>query len=122
MELDERAIVAANANAERLGLKNCDFYPGSTDRLLFYTQRQCKLEETCLILDPPRSGCGKQVLKTLAKQKPRQILYVSCAPPMLARDLKTLLTQGYRLLRVTPFDMFPQTQHCEAIAELRYEP
>lgn len=120
MELDERAIVAANANAARLGLANYDFYAGSTDRLLFYTLRQCKLEETCLILDPPRSGCGKQVLKTLAKQKPRKLLYVSCAPPMLARDLKELLTQGYRLERVTPFDMFPQTQHCEAIAELTY--
>jgi 23S rRNA (uracil1939-C5)-methyltransferase len=89
---------------------------------LFYTLRQCKLDETCLILDPPRSGCGKQVLKTLAKQKPRQILYVSCAPPMLARDLKELLACDYRLERVTPFDMFPQTQHCEAIAELRHEP
>jgi tRNA/tmRNA/rRNA uracil-C5-methylase (TrmA/RlmC/RlmD family) len=122
MELDERAIAAANANAARLGLANYDFYPGSTDRLLFYTLRQCKLEETCLILDPPRSGCGKQVLKTLAKQKPRQILYVSCAPPLLARDLKVLLNDGYRLVRVAPFDMFPQTQHCEAIAELRYEP
>ncbi len=121
MELDERAIAAANANAERLGLTNYDFYAGTTDRLLFYTLRQCKLEETCLILDPPRSGCGKQVLKTLAKQKPRQVLYVSCAPPMLARDLKELLAHGYRLERVTPFDMFPQTQHCEAIAELCYD-
>ncbi|MBM3859241.1 MAG: class I SAM-dependent RNA methyltransferase [Verrucomicrobia bacterium] len=119
MELDEAAITAANANAARLGLTNYDFYSGTTDRLLFYTLRQCKLEDTCLILDPPRSGCGKQVLKTLAKQRPRQILYVSCAPPMLARDLKELLAHGYRLDRVTPFDMFPQTQHCEAIAELR---
>jgi tRNA/tmRNA/rRNA uracil-C5-methylase (TrmA/RlmC/RlmD family) len=118
MELDGRAIEFANQNAQRLGLSRYDFYPGSTDRLLFYTLRQCKLEETCLILDPPRSGCGKAVLKTLAKQKPRKILYVSCAPPMLARDIKALLAAGYRLERVTPFDMFPQTQHCEAIAEL----
>lgn len=121
MELDERAIVAANANAERLGLKNYDFYPGSTDRLLFYTLRQCKLDEVCLVLDPPRSGCGKPVLKALAKQKPRKLLYVSCAPPMLARDVKELLKVGYKLERVTPFDMFPQTQHCEAIAELRHD-
>jgi len=121
MEVDERAIAAANANAERFGLKNYDFYPGSTDRLLFYTLRQCKLDEVCLVLDPPRSGCGKQVLKTLAKLHPRKLLYVSCAPPMLARDLKELLAAGYRLERVTPFDMFPQTQHCEAVAELRYE-
>ncbi len=119
MELDAAAIQLANQNAERLGLQHYDFYPGTTDRLLFYTLRQCKLEETCLILDPPRSGCGKQVLKTLAKQKPRQVIYVSCAPDMLARDVKELLAAGYRLERVTPFDMFPQTAHCEAVAELR---
>jgi len=118
MEISETSIAAANANAVRLGLTNYDFYPGSTDRLLFYTQRQCNLDDVCLILDPPRSGCGKKVLKTLSQQKPRKILYISCAPPMLARDVKELVRYGYKLERVTPFDMFPQTQHCEAIAEL----
>ena len=118
IEEDPRAIAAANANARRLGLGNHDFYAGKTERLLFYTQRQCKLEETCLILDPPRSGCGKQVLKTLKTQRPRKIIYISCAPPMLARDVKELLAMGYQLECVTPFDMFPQTQHCEAVAEL----
>jgi 23S rRNA (uracil1939-C5)-methyltransferase len=121
MELDARAIAAANDNAARLGLTNYDFYTGSTDRLLFYTLRQCKLDEVCLILDPPRSGCGRAVLKTLAQQKPRKLIYISCAPPMLARDVKELSRHGYQLERVTPFDMFPQTQHCEAIAELTYE-
>jgi tRNA/tmRNA/rRNA uracil-C5-methylase (TrmA/RlmC/RlmD family) len=119
MELDKQAIAAANENAAWLGLKNYDFYAGSTDRLLFYTLRQCLLDETCLILDPPRSGCGKLVLKTLREQKPRKLIYISCAPPMLARDIKELLGFGYKLERVTPFDMFPQTAHCEAVAELR---
>lgn len=119
IEEDANAIKAANANAEQLGLKGYDFYTGKTERLLFYTLRQCKLDDTCLILDPPRSGCGKAVLKTLREQKPRKIIYVSCAPPMLARDVKELLAHGYRLERVTPFDMFPQTQHCEAVAELQ---
>ncbi len=118
IEVDAAAILAGTENARRLGLKNTDFYAGKTERLLFYTQRQCKLDETCLILDPPRSGCGKAVLKTLREQRPRQIIYVSCAPAMLARDVKELLKSGYRLERVTPFDMFPQTQHCEAVAEL----
>ena len=58
-------------------------------------------------------------MKTLREQKPRQIIYVSCAPPMLARDIKELIAAGYKLERVTPFDMFPQTAHCEAVAELR---
>ena len=119
IEIDAKAIGAANANAQRLGLTNCDFYVGKTDRLLFYTLRQCKLDETCLILDPPRSGCGKPVLKTLREQKPRKVIYVSCAPPMLARDIKELIAAGYVLECVTPFDMFPQTAHCEAVAELR---
>jgi len=126
IEEDAKAIKAANENAERMGLKAYDFYPGKTERLLFYTLRQCRsrsgrdgLDETCLILDPPRSGCGKAVLKTLREQKPRRIIYVSCAPPMLARDIKELIAAGYTLQRVTPFDMFPQTAHCEAVAELR---
>ncbi len=118
IEEDARAIKAGNENAQRLGLKGYDFYAGKTERLLFYTLRQCKLDETCLILDPPRSGCGKPVLKALRQQKPKKLIYVSCAPPMLARDVKELVAAGYKLERVTPFDMFPQTQHCEAVAEL----
>jgi tRNA/tmRNA/rRNA uracil-C5-methylase (TrmA/RlmC/RlmD family) len=122
IEEDAKAIQAANLNAEHLGLSRYDFYPGKTERLLFYTLRQCKLDETCLILDPPRSGCGKPVLKTLREQKPHKLIYVSCAPPMLARDIKELLKVGYRLESVTPFDMFPQTAHCEALAELSFSP
>jgi len=118
IEEDARAIQAANDNAQRLGLTHYDFYPGKTERLLFYTLRQCKLDETCLILDPPRSGCAPVVLKTLREHRPRQIIYVSCAPPMLARDIKELLKSDYKLQRVTPLDMFPQTAHCEAVAEL----
>jgi tRNA/tmRNA/rRNA uracil-C5-methylase (TrmA/RlmC/RlmD family) len=118
IEEDTNAIQAANENAGRLGLKHYDFYRGKTERLLFYTLRQCRLDETCLILDPPRSGCGRAVLKTLREQQPRKIVYVSCAPPMLARDIKELVAAGYKLQRVTPFDMFPQTAHCEAVAEL----
>ena len=118
IEEDTKAIKAANENAQRLGLEHFDFYPGKTERLLFYTLRQCKLDETCLILDPPRGGCAPVVLKTLREQKPRKIMYISCAPPMLARDIKELIKVGYKLERVTPFDMFPQTAHCEAVAEL----
>jgi tRNA/tmRNA/rRNA uracil-C5-methylase (TrmA/RlmC/RlmD family) len=118
IEEDTRAINAANENAARLSLARYDFYPGKTERLLFYTLRQCNLNQTCLILDPPRSGCGKPVLKTLREHKPSKIAYISCAPPMLARDIKELLKSGYRLERVLPFDMFPQTAHCEAVAEL----
>jgi 23S rRNA (uracil1939-C5)-methyltransferase len=118
MELDEQAVTAAVENARALKLDNTDFYPGQTERLLFYTLRQCDLSRTCLLLDPPRSGCGKPVLKTLRTSQPQKIIYISCAPAMLARDVKQLVAAGYRLERITPFDMFPQTKHCEAVAEL----
>ena len=118
IEEDAKAIQAANDNAQQLSLARCDFYTGKTERLLFYTLRQCNPDETCLILDPPRSGCAPVVLKTLRDHRPRKILYVSCAPPMLARDIRQLVAGGYQLERVTPFDMFPQTAHCEAMAEL----
>lgn len=120
IEIDAAAIKVANDNAARLGISNCDFYAGKTERLLFYTLRQCDLTKTCLVLDPPRSGCAGPVMKNFTKQRPAKVIYVSCAPPMLARDVKELASLGYRLDRVTPFDMFPQTQHCEAVAELTY--
>lgn len=120
IEIDAAAIKVANDNAARLGIANCDFYAGKTERLLFYTLRQCDLSKTCLVLDPPRSGCAGPVMKNFAKQRPAKVIYVSCAPPMLARDIKELVALGYRLDRVTPFDMFPQTAHCEAVAELTY--
>jgi tRNA/tmRNA/rRNA uracil-C5-methylase (TrmA/RlmC/RlmD family) len=120
IEFDAKAASAAQENAKNFGFAHCDFYAGKTERLLLYTLRQCKLEETCLILDPPRSGCGKAVLKTLQKSRPKKIVYVSCAPPTLARDVKELVAAGYELENITPFDMFPQTQHCEAVAELRW--
>ena len=118
IEEDAKAIQAANENAERLGPGNYDFDPGKTERCCLYTLRQCKLDETCLILDPPGRVAPRWVLKTLREQKPRKIIYVSCAPPMLARDIKELTKSGHQLERVTPFDMFPQTAHCEAVAEL----
>ncbi len=117
-ELNDQAVAAAVENARAMKLANTDFYQGQTERLLFYTLRQCDLSQTCLLLDPPRSGCGKAVLKTLQKTQPRKIIYISCAPAMLARDVKVLIAAGYRLERITPFDMFPQTKHCEAVAEL----
>lgn len=121
IEADRAAIRCAERNAERFGYRHCDFYPGETERLLYYTLRQLDRDRTCVILDPPRSGCTAPVLKALREFPPRQILYVSCAPPMLARDVRTLVDQGYRLQSVTPFDMFPQTQHCEAVAELLHD-
>jgi 23S rRNA (uracil1939-C5)-methyltransferase len=70
-------------------------------------------------MDPPRKGCDRQVLDTLLTIKPRRIVYMSCNPATLARDLKILCEAGtYRLTRVQPADFFPQTTHVESVAFL----
>jgi 23S rRNA (uracil1939-C5)-methyltransferase len=68
------------------------------------------------VLDPPRSGLTPSVIQGLAKKAPPQLVYVSCDPQTLARDSRQLLEQGYQLLRVYPFDLFPQSPHVESIA------
>jgi 23S rRNA (uracil1939-C5)-methyltransferase len=73
-----------------------------------------------VVIDPPRAGLDNRVIAALAEMCPTQIIYVSCDPATLARDLKRLLQKGYTLESVTPFDQFPQTYHIECIANLSY--
>lgn len=85
--------------------------------LKYKTHEQARPE--LVVLDPPRAGAGKIVIERLAAFAPPEIVYVSCDPTTLARDLKMLLGHGYELTAVTALDMFPQTFHVETVAELR---
>lgn len=78
-------------------------------------------ENTALILDPPRKGCDKKVIQSIAKSRPSKIIYISCNPSTLARDIYNLieLENGYILKSVTPYDMFPMTKHVETVAVLK---
>jgi tRNA/tmRNA/rRNA uracil-C5-methylase (TrmA/RlmC/RlmD family) len=69
-----------------------------------------------ILLDPPRTGAGEQVVRAMAQANPRVIVYVSCDPASLARDAKSLALQGYRLESLTGFDLFPHTHHVECVA------
>jgi 23S rRNA (uracil1939-C5)-methyltransferase len=71
-----------------------------------------------VIIDPPREGIAKPVLHTLIKLAPDRIVYVSCEPTTLARDVKWLVAGGYRHARSTPYDFFPQTYHLESVTLL----
>ena len=106
------AVEDARANAE--GLTNVEFVLGRTEQVL----PELEASPDGVILDPSRKGCHPSALKALAELKPRRIVYVSCDPATLARDLKILCMDVFLLESVTPVDMFPQTHHVECIAVL----
>src|SRR5262249_61459144 len=93
---------------------------GSVDEMLPGLVRRFTPTRTTVLLDPPRKGCSSAVLNLLREVSPAQILYVSCHPATMARDLNMLCTGGvYQLAQVIPLDMFPQTAHVECVADLR---
>ncbi len=121
VELDKMAIRSAVSNAERHGAKNAEFIRGDATEKLPELLNRFRPELTTVILDPPRRGCAPALLECLATERPAQILYVSCHPATLARDLQALREKGgYSLEQVVPLDMFPQTQHVECVADLRH--
>jgi tRNA/tmRNA/rRNA uracil-C5-methylase (TrmA/RlmC/RlmD family) len=120
VELDQRAIKAAQQNAKNRGRENGEFMVGQAETLLPVVLSRFPAAQSAVILDPPRTGCPPESLELLCHTGVAQVLYVSCHPATLARDLGILTRSGvYRLERVTPLDMFPQTQHVECVAELR---
>ena len=118
IEVDNDAITAAKANAVRQAVSHVMFLQGPAEARLEQALRDSSASQTCLVLDPPRAGCSAPILRTITRHRPRHLLYLSCIPPILARDLKQLTQSGYRLVRVQSFDMFPQTAHIECLAEL----
>lgn len=120
IEVDMPAIHAAKKNAERHGLANGEFIGGRTETLLPGLIGRFDRNATTIILDPPRTGCLPETMRLLEEVRPSQIIYVSCHPATLARDLNILCASGvFRLAKVVPLDMFPQTQHVECVADLR---
>jgi 23S rRNA (uracil1939-C5)-methyltransferase len=120
VEVDSMAIKAARKNAVKRGRTNGEYVDGRTEELLPGLLKRFTPEVTTLVLDPPRTGCLPESMELLRQTRPQQIIYVSCHPATLARDLQTLCADGvYELVKVVPLDMFPQTQHVECVADLR---
>ena len=99
-------------NAERNGMSNIE---GNTARAEDIVDSLTDKKYDCLVMDPPRTGCLPEVIKAALKILPERIVYVSCNPSTLARDLKILCSDKYSLLSAKPFDMFPQTGHVETV-------
>jgi 23S rRNA (uracil1939-C5)-methyltransferase len=116
VELSPASVQSAHDTiSRRYSGSRIRFVEASVDR--FLAEENLPREAT-ILLDPPRAGCGTEVMESLARNHPSTIIYVSCHPVTLARDLMTLAAAGYQLGSVQPFDMFPQTDHVETVAFL----
>ena len=98
------------------GISNASFYAGKTEEILPKLYEQDKAD--VIVVDPPRKGCAKEALDTMLKMSPDRIVYVSCDPATLARDLRILADGGYELKKIRPVDMFPWSGHVETVALL----
>ncbi len=120
VEFDQRAIQAARENAKSRNRTNGEFIAGMVETVLPELIKRFSPEATTTVLDPPRKGCLPQTLQLLRDTGPAQIIYISCHPATMARDLNILCADGvFELVQVVPLDMFPQTQHVECVADLR---
>ncbi len=120
VEVDTAAIQAARKNAQERGRQNGQFLAGRTEDLLPHMIGRFDAASMTVILDPPRTGCPPEMLQALLALRPAQILYVSCHPATLARDLNVLVASNvFQVTKIVPLDMFPQTQHVECVADVR---
>ena len=123
VEYDKLAITAARENAATRNITNGEFIAAKVEDVLPELLQKFSAEKTAVILDPPRKGCWPATLELLRQTRPAQVIYVSCHPATMARDLNILCAEGvFELARVQPLDMFPQTQHVECVADLRAGP
>jgi len=119
LEAQPEAVDQGLINAGLNGIDNVEFRSGSVEVLLPQVAESLPTAVDVVVLDPPRKGCDRAVLDALITLKPARIVYMSCNPATLARDLEILRDQGgYSLLKVQPADFFPQTPHVECVAIL----
>lgn len=120
IEFVERAVEDARRNAELNGIGNAEFLAGAAEEILPRLVAQGERFDG-ILLDPPRKGADKAVLDAIAQSGAGRIVYVSCDPATLARDLKTLCGYGYSIRSVRPVDMFPMTGHVESVVLMTKE-
>jgi 23S rRNA (uracil1939-C5)-methyltransferase len=114
-EIVAQAVEDAKQNAARNGIENAEFLCADAAEAVSRLAQRGETPDV-VVVDPPRKGCSEDLLHIIAEQmRPRRIVYVSCDPATLARDVKQLGTMGYQLRRATPVDLFPRTCHVETV-------
>ena len=115
VEIVPQAIADARRNAKLNNIQNAEFFVGKSEEVLpAYYQKNGGTADV-IVVDPPRKGCDETLLDTIARMAPARVVYVSCDPATLARDLKYLCGRGYQVEKVQPVDMFGHTVHVETV-------
>ncbi|PWW20557.1 23S rRNA m(5)U-1939 methyltransferase [Cytobacillus oceanisediminis] len=117
VEIVPDAIEDARRNASLNGIINAEFAVGKAEEVIPDWYKKGNTADV-LVVDPPRKGCDEALLQTILNMKPKKVVYVSCNPGTLARDLRILEDGGYKTVEVQPVDMFPQTMHVECVAKI----
>ena len=116
--IEESSAAVADARENAAGIENLEFLLGKTEEVLSDLPQPPDI----VILDPPRAGCQPSALEKLLCLRPPRLVYVSCDPETLARDLRILCERRYQIDQIQPLDMFPQTHHVECVAVLSLKP
>lgn len=117
VEVIEQAVEDARKNAERNGITNAHFVANSAEKAMENWKKE-GIQPSVIIVDPPRKGLTESFIKASVAMQPRKITYVSCNPATMARDIKLYEELGYKLQKIQPVDLFPQTHHVECVALL----
>ena len=120
VELNRDAIRDAVTNAKRNDIRNIRFYNDDAGKFMVEMAQKGEKADV-VIMDPPRTGSDEAFLSSIVKLSPERVVYVSCGPETLARDLKYLTKHGYTVKRATPYDCFPYTEHIETVVLLSHK-
>ncbi|WP_422446963.1 23S rRNA (uracil(1939)-C(5))-methyltransferase RlmD [Thermoanaerobacterium sp. DL9XJH110] len=118
IEVVPQAVEDARHNAKINGIKNVEFLEGAAEEVLPELAKKGIMADV-VVMDPPRRGCDEKLLEAAVKMSPGRMVYVSCNPATLARDLRFLEDRGYKTEKVQPVDMFPYTYHVECVVSIK---
>ncbi|MBU3108048.1 23S rRNA (uracil(1939)-C(5))-methyltransferase RlmD [Clostridium gasigenes] len=118
VEIVPEAIENAIENAKENKIYNAEFLVGTAEEKIQELLDQGVKPDT-IVVDPPRKGCDIKLLEAIAQAKPKNVVYISCDPSTLARDLKILTEKGFKVGKIQPVDMFPHTPHIECVVKLK---
>ena len=114
IEVVSEAIADARVNAQINNIYNVEFIEGAAEKIMPDMVKK-GIKPDIIVVDPPRRGCHERTLEAITTVYPTKVIYVSCNPATLARDLRYLEDRGFKTIKVQPVDMFPQTHHVECV-------